>query len=402
MSMGNANVAIHKARRGLISPYLSKTSVQKLDDNIVKHVKKFIEVISPTPKVLGENCERLRKEVVIKPGDGVNMVNLLRRLTGDVISEYGYSESFGLLSSDKNIWHIQPIADSVAILPWLSFAWPVAYIMAAIPKWVLMNVVPREFRGFTELEYNLGEQVDEYIRNPNAAKAKTTNKTIFEALLEGDEEVKLSRSALVGDAMVLIGAGTETTATTLAEAMYNACIYPELQVRLRQEILNAFPNKDDEITVAKAEKVEYITAFLKETLRLATPIPGRIVREAPAEGAVFQEKSIPGCTVVSMSAYLMHTNPDIYPDPYKFDPDRWMNSDPASDQEKYFVPFSKGSRGCIGSSLAWAEMNATLAATFRRYKLSLHPDNQRTDKWVDRIARVVIGDFIATVEEYDG
>ncbi|KAF3114446.1 hypothetical protein TWF569_011227 [Orbilia oligospora] len=401
MNMANPNVAAHRVRRGLVSPFLSKASIQKLDKNIMKHVNNFVETISPTPKTLGKDCERLKTEVVIKPGDGVNVTKLLRRLTGDVISEYGYSESFGLLSSDKNIWFIQPIADSLEIFHYLQFAWPVTYAMSAIPNFLLKTVVPREFRGFAELEWTLEEQIDGFLRNPDTAKAKTTHKTIFETLVEGDSEIKLSKRALVGDSMVLIGAGTETTATTLAEAMYRACIYPELQARLHEELVKAFPNKTDEVTLAKAEKVQYIVAFLKETLRIAAPIPGRIARQTPIEGAMCKETFLPGRTVVSMSIHLMHMNAEIYPNPHKFDPERWMNSDPASLQEKYFVPFSKGSRGCIGTNLAWAEMITVMAATFRRYKLSLHPDNKRTEEWVDRVARFAIGDFLATAEEYE-
>ncbi|KAK6506339.1 hypothetical protein TWF506_011257 [Arthrobotrys conoides] len=406
MNMGNPSVTAHRARRGLVSPFLSKASIQKLDKNIMKHVNNFVEIISPTPKIFNkdktiDDCERLKTEVVINPGDGVNVTRLLRRLTGDVISEYGYSESFELLSSDRNIWFIQPIADSLEVLNYLQFAWPVTYAMSAIPNFLLKTVVPREFRGFAELEWTLGEQIDGFLQDPHKAKAKTTHKTIFETLVEGDSAIKLSKRALVGDSMVLIGAGTETTATTVAEAMYRACIYPELQTRLHEELVKVFPSKTDEITLAKAEKIQYIIAFLKETLRIASPIPGRIARQTPVEGVMCQGKFLPGRTVVSMSAHLMHMNADIYPDPHKFDPERWMNSDPASLQEKYFVPFSKGSRGCIGMNLAWAEMITAMAATFRRYRLSLHPDNQRTEEWRDRIARFVIGDFLATAEEYD-
>ncbi|KAK6524614.1 hypothetical protein TWF281_011517 [Arthrobotrys megalospora] len=400
MNMSNPDVADHRARRGLVAPYLSKANIQKLDANIVKHVNNFVEACSPTPKVLGDDCERLRQEVVTKPGDGVKVLNLLRRLTGDVISEYAYSETFGLLSSDKKIWYIQPIADSMEIFQVLQWVRPVALVMAKFPRW-LLNMIPREFRGFAELEWMINDQIESFIRNPGNAQAKTTHKTIFETLVEGDGTTKLSPSALRGDSMTFIGAGTETTATTIAEAIYNSCKYPELQARLHEEIVKAFPSKDDQITFAKAEKVQYIIAFLKETLRLTPPLPGRLARQAPAEGTVCQEKAIPGGTVLSMSSYLMHMNPDIYTNPHKFDPERWMNSDPASLQERYFVPFSKGSRACPGLNLAWAEMITAMAATFRRYKISLHETNTRNDEWVDRIARVVLGEFVITTEEYD-
>lgn len=69
-------------------------------------------------------------------------------------------------------------------------------------------------------------------------------------------------------------------------------------------------------------------------------------------------------TPVGMGAYLMHTDPDVYPEPFEFVPERWLGDhDPLMDRN--WVPFSKGSRNCLGINLAYAEMNIALATLFR-------------------------------------
>jgi len=71
-----------------------------------------------------------------------------------------------------------------------------------------------------------------------------------------------------------------------------------------------------------------------------------------------------------MTSILMHHNETIFPNSYEFLPERWLG-DEGSALEKYMVAFSKGSRQCIGMTLARAEMYLTLATVFRRYDLEL-------------------------------
>ena len=64
---------------------------------------------------------------------------------------------------------------------------------------------------------------------------------------------------------------------------------------------------------------------------------------------------------------MMHRNPDVFPSPDTFDPTRWMDSGLVRDREKCLVPFSRGSRACIGQNLALGELYITLGMLFRRF-----------------------------------
>lgn len=110
--------------------------------------------------------------------------------------------------------------------------------------------------------------------------------------------------------------------------------------------------------------------MIKESLRLAFGVAGRLPRVVPPSGATFNGYFIPGSYTVSMSAYMMHLDPSVFPDPQKFDPQRWLQDD-SRRVERNLVPFSKGSRQCVGINLAYTELYVTLATLFRRFPRGL-------------------------------
>jgi len=91
----------------------------------------------------------------------------------------------------------------------------------------------------------------------------------------------------------------------------------------------------------------------------------RLPRVSPDRAIQYQQWIIPAGVPVGMSAYFMHMDPSVYEDPAKFDPDRWLG-DVSPLLARNYVPFSRGSRNCLGMNLAYAEMYLVLAVLFRR------------------------------------
>ncbi|EED24576.1 cytochrome P450, putative [Talaromyces stipitatus ATCC 10500] len=89
----------------------------------------------------------------------------------------------------------------------------------------------------------------------------------------------------------------------------------------------------------------------------------RLPRVSPDVSIQYKQWTIPKGVPVGMSAYLMHMDGDIYKDPSKFMPERWLDSKPLLDRN--YVPFSRGSRKCLGINLAYAELYLVLAVLFR-------------------------------------
>jgi cytochrome P450 len=89
------------------------------------------------------------------------------------------------------------------------------------------------------------------------------------------------------------------------------------------------------------------------------------------------------------SPYLHHTNPDIFPDPFTFKPERWLDN-PALG--KYLLAFGRGSRICLGMNLAMAEIYLTLAHVFRRFEFELY------DTIAPRDVEIIRDSFIGMVD----
>lgn len=148
-------------------------------------------------------------------------------------------------------------------------------------------------------------------------------------------------------------AGIETTSDTLMFAIW--CLsrpeHRHFQQKLIEEVHRISDdslNADGIPCVEGSDKLSYVNAVIKETLRLFAPLPGSEPRSS-ANNATIDGYAIPARTVVSISPYTLHRNPEIFPDPERFNPERWVDeSKDQAEMKKWFWAFSSGGRMCIG------------------------------------------------------
>jgi len=126
------------------------------------------------------------------------------------------------------------------------------------------------------------------------------------------------------------------------------------------------PHPESPVTDETLERLPFLQAIIKESLRIGYGLPGPLPRDTPPEGAEFCGVKIPGGFAAAHSHYMYHGNPDVFPDPFSWKPERWLVSD-TREMEKHFMPFSRGARMCIGMNLANAELTTTIARLFRRF-----------------------------------
>lgn len=167
------------------------------------------------------------------------------------------------------------------------------------------------------------------------------------------------------EAINLVAAGSITTAVILTAAFYHLVADSKLLNRLQEELLDAFkdisPNALPSLT--QLEQLPFLTAVLKETLRLHYGIMERLPVIHQDEDLLYSHYKIPRGTPVSMSSFLMHNDPIFGRNSDVFDPDRWLSSD-TSKMDRFLTVFGRGSRACLGVNLAWAEMYTFIAAVF--------------------------------------
>lgn len=119
------------------------------------------------------------------------------------------------------------------------------------------------------------------------------------------------------------------------------------------------------------EQLPYLTAVVNEGFRVSYGSTCRLERVVPDGTLQFREWTIPAGVPVGMTSIFMHDDPEKFPNPRLFDPERWMRPE-SKNLERYLVNFSKGTRACLGQNLARAEIYLALAVVFGRFDLKLY------------------------------
>jgi cytochrome P450 len=179
-----------------------------------------------------------------------------------------------------------------------------------------------------------------------------------------DDGSAMSDAEIRDQLMTLLLAGHETTATGLAWAFDLLFRAPDKLELLRAEL-------------AAGDGHEYVDAVVKETLRIRPVVPfvGRRLKEAMALGGY----ELPAGTDVMPAILLAHTRPDVYPDPYEFRPERFLDGN----VETFgWIPFGGGTRRCIGAAFAEFEMRVVLETILR--SATLRPATDRPERVVRR------------------
>jgi cytochrome P450 len=156
----------------------------------------------------------------------------------------------------------------------------------------------------------------------------------------------MSDQELRDELMTLLVAGHETTATALAWALERLVRNPEMLERLES---------GDE---------EYLDAVVTETLRRRPVVP--LVLRKLVEPFELGGRLLPAGVAVSPNIHLVHHNPDVYPDPFAFRPERFLGVKPGTYE---WIPFGGGMRRCIGASFALTEMKTVLREVVRAVRL---------------------------------
>ena len=169
------------------------------------------------------------------------------------------------------------------------------------------------------------------------------------------------------EVMTVLLAGHETTAATLSWTWYLLDRHRDVAERLRSEILGALGDRDP--TVEDLPQLEGARRVIEEAMRLYPPA-WIITRVAKEEDEIGGYRVAPR-TVVTLSPYLTHRSKEVWPEPERFDPDRFTAERSAERPRFAYFPFAGGPRQCIGSEFALTEATLVLATIIRRYRLEL-------------------------------
>jgi cytochrome P450 len=171
------------------------------------------------------------------------------------------------------------------------------------------------------------------------------------------------------EALTLLIAGHETTANALTWTWYLLSQNPAVESKMHAEIDSALGGKLP--AFEDVSKLPYTSGVFAESLRLYPPAwaIGRRAREDYSIGGY----AIPAKSILLMSPWVVHRDPQWWPEPERFNPDRWHPDEAAKRPKFSYFPFGGGARVCIGERFAWAEGVLVLATIAQRWKMRLVP-----------------------------
>ena len=191
---------------------------------------------------------------------------------------------------------------------------------------------------------------------------------ILSLLVDARDEAgaPMSDAELLDEMFTLLMAGQETTATSLAWVFYHLLRHPGALANLRAELARVVGSGP--VEAQHLPQLEYLDAVTKESARL-TPVATNVMRRLHAPARI-GGLDLPAGVSVSASIYATHHRPDLWPDPERFLPERFLGTRPSPNT---FFPFGGGVRRCLGAAFATYELKIVLAEVLSRVDLRLAP-----------------------------
>lgn len=208
-----------------------------------------------------------------------------------------------------------------------------------------------------------------------------------------NSEVEFSMTHLKALLMDMVTAGTDTTSNTVEFAIAEIMNKPEVLSKVRQE-LDTVTGNDNIVEEHHIHKFPYLRAVMKETLRLH-PITPLLIPHCPSDNCIIGGYTIPKGSRVFVNVWAIHRDPSIWPNPFEFDPERFLNAKLDFNGTDFcYLPFGSGRRICAGIGMAERMVLFSLASLLHSFNWKL-PEGEKLD--MQEKFRLVLGKRIPLV-----
>ncbi|KAI0597614.1 cytochrome P450 monooxygenase-like protein [Biscogniauxia sp. FL1348] len=302
---------------------------------------------------IAKYADQLVAQMRRRNGEVVDAARWFEWYSFDIMGDLAFGRAFGAVEKGQSHIYIDTMHETspfplgcLSTMPW------------AIQT--MGSLIPDRLNPFMRLVRYSTECVEQQKK-----KARSARPDIITTILDKGpffHDPKRDDLLLVGDARLLIIAGSDTTAAAITCAFYYLA-RDESQVRkLRAELEARGIRNDESFAVQRLQKLEFLNGFINETLRLSPPVPGGTFRNTPGEGVVIGGRPLPGGVKVIAPQYIIHRSPKAFKDPNKFIPERWTTRrQELILKEEAWFPFSTGKFACIGKQLALNEIRTVVA-----------------------------------------
>ncbi|KAI8584352.1 hypothetical protein K450DRAFT_219426 [Umbelopsis ramanniana AG] len=349
----------HARFRKIMAPGFSQARLDELEDVIMNSgVEAFLKKLE---------SQYADKDVVC------NLFTEFHCLALDILGELAYGKSFNMIQSQSHPF-TKWLRQRQTLIPLCS-----TYPSINDHPWLLKMLFPTGYRSFMRIR-KFGDDclVD-------SAKNKTNTRRDFTQILRKamkncDPNQHMSPTECSLACFMLIVAGTDTTSNSLCFTLYLLAKHPEVKDRLFNDLVRLMPDSQAVLKYKDIRKqaLPYLWAIIMEATRMFPAVPGGLPRVCPASGETIANRYIPGGTIVQVPTWSIHHDASIFPEPFTFMPDRWLQLE-SNELAKYHLAFSLGPRMCAGKNLGMMEMTLTLCHLLRRYDVRLSNPEEKMD-----------------------
>jgi len=211
---------------------------------------------------------------------------------------------------------------------------------------------------------------------------------------QDEQNVKLTEKEVVDNCVLFVFAGSDSMASSLAFTIYLLALHPEVQQKVAEEIrtqLQDIPKSMEDVS-----KLKYTAMVFNESLRMYSP-SGQSSRSNNSTDVILDGHRFPKGTRFIFPTHTIHHDPEYWPEPDAFKPERWINEDAIP--KMAFLPFGLGPRNCIGVRFALMEAKLILARIVSQYSFILAPGFDQVPLKLDpKITTAPKGGVWVTVE----
>ncbi|KAJ2160691.1 hypothetical protein GGF46_002048 [Coemansia sp. RSA 552] len=332
--------------------------------------------------------DQLMDAIELGSAQKMDIGHWLRRGTLDVLGHIVMGYDFGALADpDSEACNLYDLMMEALVNPlYMAFPWLDRY---PVGKRVVQKRNANDYNMF--LERIIDTRLDEMKNHPALSEEDRNHADLLTLLLEaynqsksgnvfddrGKQVAPMSREQLRSNIALFYIAGHDTTANSLAYVMMELARFPDIQTKARNIVIGVLGDRKDAYpTDEQLKELGYIDLIVKEALRKNSIIPE--IRRYLAETVQLGSYTLPKGSSVSVDVWSMHYNPEYFPAPERFAPERFSKDGPPELKRNVpftYAPFGGGARQCIGMRFSFVEQRIAIALLLLRFEWALPSDS---------------------------
>ncbi|KZV62245.1 cytochrome P450 [Peniophora sp. CONT] len=361
--------AQHAVRRKSFAPHYTPSNVALFQPEMHDYTLEVVEILEQSK-------------------EAVDVLHLFREMLVDIICEASFNYKVGALKARTRDHRQHYLVRAIDDFP------KVGVLRGLFPVWAwdhIRNIPNDRWKAFCDADGMLARFIGDRVHEKRAEMKdgkldEMERKPLIQRLLE----YRLPSGELMPEKDVVSEheghfiAGVDTTSTGLSFTLWELSRRPDIAKKLHAELDSAMPDRKTIPDITVLEKLPYLSAVLKETLRVYGPGPSLLERVVPETEPSFDILGchIPPGTIVATQSWSLHRDAAVFPSPETYLPERWLDADEAqlADMNAHWMPFGSGIRICGGMAFAYQDLRIALATFARNFDVTapLDETNDRT------------------------